>query len=230
MIKLFFISFIFFVQKTSAQYTGGGNDGFIQLAVNNQNILPNIYAGGSNDGFQHSTTINQNALPNIYTGGSNDGFNNMTAINQNSIPNIYTGGTNDGFVQFTIINQNSLPNIYTGGSNDGFHQIIITNQNNLPNIYTGSINDGFSCKTIFGQNALCTGDIATWNGSVSIAWENPANWNCGTMPNINSQVIIPSGLSRYPTISFAYEIKNLFLQPGSLVIILPSVNLKLNGN
>jgi hypothetical protein len=184
MLKYIIILFLFFTTNAAAQYKGGSNDGFLQLAVTNQNTLPNIYAGGSNDGYH----------------------------------------------QTAIINQNTLPNIYSGGSNDGFHQITIINQNTLPNIYTGSSNDGFASKIVFGQNSFCTGDIATWNGSVSIAWENPANWDCGTLPGISSNVIIPSGLTRYPTVSFTYEIKSLYLQPGSSVTVLPAVNFKLNGN
>jgi hypothetical protein len=230
MLKYTVILFLFFSTNATAQYIGGSNDGFLQLAVTNQNILPNIYAGGSNDGYYQTTIINQNTLPNIYAGGSNDGYHQITIINQNTLPDIYAGGSNDGYNQTAIINQNTLPNIYAGGNNDGFHQINIINQNTLPNIYTGSSNDGYSSKTVFGQNSLCTGDIATWNGSVSIAWENPANWDCGTLPNINSNVIIPSGLARYPTVSFTYEIKSLYLQPGSSVTVLPAVNFKLNGN
>ncbi len=225
-----FILFLFFSTSAAAQYKGGSNDGFLQLAVNNQNTLPNIYAGAANDGFVQAAVLNQNTLTNIYTGSSNDGFHQIAILNQNTLPNIYTGGSNDGHHQTSIINQNILPNIYAGGSNDGFHQITILNQNTLPNIYTGSSNDGFTSTIAVGQNSLCDGDIAIWNGSVSIAWENPANWDCGTLPGINSNVIIPPGLTRYPTVSFIYEIKSLYLHPGSSITILPAVNFKLNGN
>ena len=32
-----------------------------------------------------------------------------------------------------------------------------------------------------------------WTGTVSTAWENPANWSCGILPDSNSDVIIPGG-------------------------------------
>ncbi|MCY7292986.1 MAG: hypothetical protein LH615_12475, partial [Ferruginibacter sp.] len=147
-----------------------------------------------------------------------------------ALPNIYAGGNNDGFEQIALTNQNALPNIYAGGNNDGFQQIILINQNTFPNIYRGNSDDGFAATTVFGQNPLCNNGIIIWNGSESIAWENPANWDCGTLPNINSDVLIPAGLSRYPTVSFSYEIKSLLLQPGSTLIVLPTVNFKLNGN
>ncbi len=32
-----------------------------------------------------------------------------------------------------------------------------------------------------------------WTGAVSNEWENPANWSCGTVPDVNTDVIINSG-------------------------------------
>jgi hypothetical protein len=32
-----------------------------------------------------------------------------------------------------------------------------------------------------------------WNGSVSTAWENAANWSCNSVPDENTDVIIQSG-------------------------------------
>lgn len=213
----------------SAQYNGGSGDGF-QLTVSaNQNPLPNIYGGGNNDGFSIIVTLNQNTLPNIYTGGNNDGFSLTAITGQNTLPNIYTGGADDGLDMATVAAQNPLPGIYLGGNNDGFQQVSIINQNSFVIIYSGGNNDGFTSNTLFNQNPLCTGDSAKWNGSVSIAWENPGNWDCGVLPNINSNVIIRSGLARYPTVSFSFEIKSLYLQPGASVTVSPGVNFKLNG-
>jgi hypothetical protein len=33
----------------------------------------------------------------------------------------------------------------------------------------------------------------TWTGAVSNAWENPGNWSCGSVPDINTDVLINSG-------------------------------------
>lgn len=228
--KYTIIVFIFFSSKVAAQYTGGNNDGFIRFTASSQNALPNIYRGGVNDGFAQIQTFNQNTLLNIYLGGSNDGYMQVGVVNQNGLANIYKGGQNDGYQHLISIGQNPLPNIYTGGSNDGFFHIILSNQNVLTNIYRGNSNDGFTSKIIFGQNSICNNQVAIWNGSVSFAWENPANWDCGTLPNINSSVLIPSGLLRYPTVSFTYEIKSLVLQPGSTITVLPSINFTINGN
>ncbi|MBK8698505.1 MAG: LytTR family transcriptional regulator [Saprospiraceae bacterium] len=209
-------------------YTGGNNDGFHNTIALNQNPLPNIYAGGNNDGF-HAVSLNQNPLPNIYTGGNNDGFQNTVALNQNPLPNIYAGGNNDGFQNTIALNQNPLPNIYTGGNNDGFHNTIALNQNPLPNIYTGGNNDGFHNTIAFNQNPDCSDNIVRWGGNVDTDWANPNNWDCGVLPAINSEVILQSGLDRYPTVSISYEIKKLHLKPLSSININPGVVFNLNG-
>lgn len=51
-----------------------------------------------------------------------------------------------------------------------------------------------------------------WTGAVSSAWENPGNWSCGTVPDINTNVVIVSGLAPV-TISSNVTIKSLRLDP-----------------
>jgi hypothetical protein len=211
-------------------YTGGNNDGFQKTIALNLNPLPNIYAGGNNDGFQKTIALNLNPLPNIYTGGNNDGFQKIIALNLNPLPNIYTGGNNDGFQKIIALNLNPLPNIYTGGNNDGFQKTIALNLNPLPNIYTGGNNDGFQKTLAINQNPDCSDNMVRWSGNVDINWANPANWDCGVLPGINSEVILQSGLDRYPTVSSSYEIKKLHLKPLSLINFLQDVVFTINGN
>jgi hypothetical protein len=42
--------------------------------------------------------------------------------------------------------------------------------------------------------------VNTWTGAVSNAWNNPANWSCGILPNNITTVVIPTGLTVYPTV------------------------------
>jgi hypothetical protein len=225
---LILLSFIV-IQQSYAQYTGGSNDGFTKANAFNQNSITNIYKGGVSDGFDTSTIANQNPLINIYKGGTNDGFSYASVNNQNILSNIYFGGSNDGFSYTTISNQNPLINIYKGGTNDGFSYTIISNQNPLANIYKGGINDGYSTKKAYGQNPLCIGNTIVWNGSVSTEWENPANWDCGVLPNVHSDVEIRTGMPRYPVVKISYEIKSLKLLPGSFITIINNANFILNS-
>jgi hypothetical protein len=217
------------MQHCYAQYKGGANDGFHRASAFNQNTITNIYTGGANDGFNTTAVNNQNTITNIYTGGSNDGFSYTVISNQNTITNIYAGGANDGFSRTFITNQNTITNIYAGGANDGFTYTAIGNQNTITNIYRGGVNDGYSTKKAYGQNPLCIGNTIVWNGSVSTEWENPANWDCGVLPNIHSDVEIPAGMPRYPIVKIPYEIKSLKLLLGSLITITNNANFILNS-
>ena len=57
--------------------------------------------------------------------------------------------------------------------------------------------------TLIGLGTNAYGQTATWNGSSSSSWTSSANWNSGVMPTFatSRNVVIPSGLSTYPTIS-----------------------------
>ena len=100
----------------------------------------------------------------------------------------------------------------------------------LFNIYAGGYNDGFQKTIAINQNPDCSDNIVRWSGNVDINWANPANWDCGVLPGINSEVILQSGLDRYPTVSSSYEIKKLHLKPLSLINFLQDVVFTINGN
>ena len=40
-----------------------------------------------------------------------------------------------------------------------------------------------------------------WTGAVNSAWDNSANWSCNQLPDINTDVVLPSALSKYPIIN-----------------------------
>ena len=50
------------------------------------------------------------------------------------------------------------------------------------------------------NRSACTASLNKWLGTKNTAWENAANWSCGTIPDANTEVIIASGLSNYPVI------------------------------
>ena len=46
----------------------------------------------------------------------------------------------------------------------------------------------------------CSVTVNKWTGAISTAWENTGNWNCGTIPDANTEVIIAGGLKNYPVV------------------------------
>ncbi len=71
---------------------------------------------------------------------------------------------------------------------------------------------------------------AVWTGAVSTVWTNPANWQCGMVPGITTEVVVDGGLTNYPVISANTAIKKITVNPGASVNVNPGVVLTIVGN
>ncbi len=52
----------------------------------------------------------------------------------------------------------------------------------------------------------------TWTGTSNNSWNNVANWSLSQTPDTATHVVIPTGLTNYPTLSATGECKNLIIQ------------------
>ncbi|MEZ5103910.1 MAG: T9SS type A sorting domain-containing protein [Draconibacterium sp.] len=73
--------------------------------------------------------------------------------------------------------------------------------------------------------------VATWTGDTNGEWHTASNWSDNTVPDANTNVIIPAGLTNYPTLTEAAECFNLTIESsaagtGSLI---GQSNLTVNG-
>jgi len=58
-----------------------------------------------------------------------------------------------------------------------------------------------------------------WDGSFNSYWHNDNNWSLGHIPTSTEDVVIPSGMPRYPAVDFYNEsIKSLVIQSGAYVL------------
>jgi hypothetical protein len=166
-----------------------------------------------------------------FKGGNDDGFTTII-LNKINITddNAFKGGNDDGFTTI-ILNKINITddNAFKGGNDDGFATIILNKINITdPIAFTGGIGRGETQLKLAATS--CNGvNTRIWNGSVSTAWENPSNWDCGIIPIISSEVIIPNGVPNYPVVNFNNEIKKLTLSPNASITIMPAINFKLNG-
>lgn len=71
---------------------------------------------------------------------------------------------------------------------------------------------------------------AYWNGSVNTAWENTANWNCGVLPDANTDVIINNGVKFFPVVNANTSCRSLRLAKGSLATLINGISLMLVGH
>jgi hypothetical protein len=104
-------------------------------------------------------------------------------------------------------------NIYTTGQFEG--GVDFDPGTGIYNLTSAGLSDIFVSKL----------NQSVWNGSASNTWSDPANWNSGKVPGITSDVIIQSGLARYPTILSSTEINSLILRPGSTLTTATGIQL-----
>ncbi len=70
---------------------------------------------------------------------------------------------------------------------------------------------------------------AYWNGSTSTAWENATNWNCGILPDANTDVVINEGVKFYPTVNNSTTCRSVQLNKNTFASVAASVILTLSG-
>ena len=57
--------------------------------------------------------------------------------------------------------------------------------------------------------------VAYWKGAVSNAWEQPANWECGKVPDAHTDVWIPNTAAQNPVLSSNTSIRTLTIMSGA---------------
>lgn len=68
-----------------------------------------------------------------------------------------------------------------------------------------------------------------WTGNVSTDWHDPLNWACNTVPGVRSNVIIPTGATRFPFVFSNAEIKSITVKPTASVEVATGIELKVNS-
>jgi hypothetical protein len=69
----------------------------------------------------------------------------------------------------------------------------------------------------------------SWEGGVSTAWENPANWSCGLVPDATTIVSINAGKARYPVINSVAACKSINIFPGASVDVSAGFTLQITN-
>ena len=221
--KWFFLFFAMAgVNIAYGQYGGGAGNGESSLQINNAtlagDVLQMLYGGGIGQGstvaYSFASTIDGIVLSAIYVGNAGKGDTQASLFAQllsgDNVNVLFIGGSGRGDRVGTkssfALGGDAADIIYYGGAGRGDTAIALLN------------NALFDCTV---QNM--------WTGKVSTAWEEVANWSCNELPGINSNVLIPSSVPRYPAVNASTEIKRLQIDPGASVTIKVGFQLKLNG-
>jgi len=105
--------------------------------------------------------------------------------------------TGTGFVSIT---ENSN---YIGTNTDSLKL------NNIPSSWNGY---QYRCLADGGESKTYTLKfLNSWTGVLGNSWENPGNWSCGSIPDINTDVVINSGTV---VVNSNVNIKSLKINPG----------------
>ena len=129
------------------------------------------------------------------------------------------------------INDNSL---YSGTQSP---QLSISNCPYSFNNYTyRCIVTGLSCgvKLISNSAALTVSQVSTaglWRGIKSDHWDDNNNWDIGTLPDANTDVIVPSGSTNMPVVysSVNASCHNITLNAGSSLLVRKGGDLNISG-
>ncbi len=70
---------------------------------------------------------------------------------------------------------------------------------------------------------------AYWNGTVSSDWENPANWNCGSLPDAQTDVVVNPGVRFFPQVNSSTACRSLRLSKGAAARLADGIQLVLTG-
>ncbi len=92
--------------------------------------------------------------------------------------------------------------------------------------YTVMVNNSYCSSIAFGDQVVSTS--GTWNGSADTNWQNPANWSCGILPGVNTDVIIPSaGVTKMPVINSDVSCRSVLVQAGATLTVAPGIKLNI---
>jgi CUB domain len=140
-------------------------------------------------------------------------FNSKQFVSQAFLGNIanrqWQIDTGSGFINLTS-NSN-----YVGVNTDTL-QILNAPTSWYGNKYRCVVSNGSS--TVNSQTFILK-FFLIWNGSISTNWENSANWNCNSIPDGNVDVIINSGVPRFPQVNTIANCRSLTTQSGVSIIV-----------
>lgn len=92
--------------------------------------------------------------------------------------------------QWQVNSGSGFININDNTNYQGTHTRVLL-FNNIPSAW---YNYQYRCVVDnVNDSAVTIRFVNKWTGSSSSAWENPANWSCGTVPDSNTDVVISSG-------------------------------------
>jgi hypothetical protein len=118
-----------------------------------------------------------------------------------------------GTYQWQVDDGTGYTNVVNGGIYSNATAKILTLTNPPTSMY------GYKFRCLVGGATYSQEFIMkfgmSWEGTVDTTWENPANWSCGSLPDMYTDVIVNGGKVRYPQVNSNVTIRTLRMNPGA---------------
>ncbi|AUC15753.1 hypothetical protein BTO06_11595 [Tenacibaculum sp. SZ-18] len=93
-----------------------------------------------------------------------------------------------------------------------------------PGSYTVNYTTNGTCPNSSTFNIDIYPNTYTWTGNSDNNWNNTANWDNNIVPHSDGNVIIPNGLTNYPTATSVITVNSITMNDGASFIAQASVN------
>jgi hypothetical protein len=138
----------------------------------------------------------------------------------------YTAGLTGTAYQWQVNTGSGYTNLSNGGIYSGVNTGVLTLTGAPTSMYGYRYRCIVNGGTISPENVLRF--AVQWTGAAGTAWENTANWDCGSLPDAKTEVIIPAGVN-YPQLNSNRSCYSLRLSPGSSVTVTTGFTLTITG-
>ncbi|TVZ57254.1 hypothetical protein OD91_2572 [Lutibacter sp. Hel_I_33_5] len=203
----------------TANYGGGMYNEFPSSSPTLYNTV--LYGNGTDIVNGSGATIHASSANNFSQNFTGTSFTTLTAdpfknsVDPDGTDNIFST-PDDGFVP-------AIGSPLINAGNNTFNSLTTDIANNTR--FVGTIDIG-----AYEFNGA-TNANTSWTGATNTLWQEPTNWNNG-LPDVNSNVTIPTGLGNYPTITnlnnaTAFNVEN---QTGASVTVNAGKGLTVGNN
>ena len=175
--------------------------------VVNVNVPVNAtYTVGQNLDF--TVNFNENIIVNTVSGTPEIAINIGSTLRQAAY--ISGSGTSSLLFRYTVI----ISDLDTDGIAIG------SLANNMGTLKDTSGNDAnLTLNSVGSTTGVLVGNpTITWTGTINNNWTTAGNWNTNTIPTNSANVIIPSGVTNYPTVSSAVTVNSINIVSGASLI------------
>ncbi len=138
----------------------------------------------------------------------------------------FTAGITGATYQWQVNTGGGYTNLSNGGIYSGVNTAVLQLTGAPTSLYGYRYRCVVNGSTNSPENVLRF--AVQWTGAAGTAWESAANWDCNTLPDAKTEVIIPAG-SNYPQVNSNRSCYSLRLSAGSTVTVKTGFTLTITG-